>query len=101
MAEFVVDRIGEAEGFDFFYKQSYILSKKAKGLPSLFAGADVYKFECSQSRRRTTKDSVAPYGKMRNRRGHVVLVDRPTTTKRRRLSTVCFMPHQRPGHLLD
>jgi len=75
MAEFVVDRIGEAEGFDFFYKQSYILSKKAKGLPSLFAGAEVYKFECSTNRRRTTKDSAAPYGKTRNRRGRVVLVD--------------------------
>lgn len=64
MAEFVVDRIGEAKGFDFFYKQFYILSKKAKGLLSLFAGAQVYKFECSQNRRRTTKDSDIVEGEL-------------------------------------
>ena len=75
IAKYIVDRFGEAEGFDFFYRQSYILSKQAKGLPSIFADAQVYQFECSQNRRRTTKTSTVPYGKTRNRKGRVTLVD--------------------------
>jgi hypothetical protein len=76
-AEYIVNRFGEAEGFVFALKQSYSLSKRAKGAAhSAFNNATVYDFSCSQNRqRRNSKTSILPYGKMRNRRAQVELFD--------------------------
>ena len=74
LAQFVVDQFCEAEGFQFRLKSDYVLRKKAKGRPTVFAEAKAFVFACSQ-RLRQLKVSTAPYGRTRNRRARVGLYD--------------------------
>jgi hypothetical protein len=74
LAQFVVDQICEAEGFQFRLKSEYTLNKRARGRPTVFADAKVFVFACSQ-RLRQFKISTVPYGRTRNRRARVELYD--------------------------
>lgn len=67
VAQYVVDQFGESEGFQFQFHDKRNLSKKARGYPSQFANATVFRFRCSQ-RLRTLTPSKLPYLKTRNRR---------------------------------
>lgn len=74
LAQFIVDRFCEAEGFQFRHKHEYSLKKKARGRPTVFADAQVFVFACSQQFREL-KSSTLPYGRTRNRRARVELFD--------------------------
>jgi hypothetical protein len=68
IAQYVVDRLGKIEKLQFQFTHQYELSDKAKGYPSIFANARVFRFVCSQ-RHRVTKPSAIPHGQTGNRRG--------------------------------
>jgi hypothetical protein len=73
VSQYVVEQFGQAEGFVFYFKSMYSLSKRAAGRPTEFADAQVYVHECSQKLRRS-KPSQLPYGKTRNREGRIPLL---------------------------
>lgn len=74
VADYVVDRFSEAEGFQFPCKRVYTLSKRARGFPSMFADAVVFQFKCSQQRR-PSRPSDLPHNKIRNRHARVAIFD--------------------------
>lgn len=73
MAEYVVSHYERPNGFSFHSHDTYMISKRAKGLPVRFVDAEVYRFHCSQ-RMRTIKPSTLPNGQTRNRCCRVKLV---------------------------
>src|SRR5437762_13322996 len=74
MAEYIVNHYEGPDGFSFHSHDTYTISKRAKGLPVRFVDAEVYRFLCSQ-RMREIKQSTMPYGRTRNRRCRVKLVN--------------------------
>jgi len=73
VSQYVVEQFGQAEGFVFYCKSMYPLSKRAQGRPTEFADAKIHVYECSQKLRRS-KPSQLPYGKTRNREGRIPLL---------------------------
>ena len=67
IAQYIADRYGEAEGFQFHFHDENLISNRARGYPSQFAKAHCLRFQCSQQRR-VYKVSTLPYGRTRNRR---------------------------------
>ena len=69
VAQYVVDRFSEAEGFHFVFHAEYEISQQPRAYPSAFAKARIFNFRCSQRWRvRPESDSTIPYGRTRNRR---------------------------------
>jgi hypothetical protein len=72
MAQYVVDRFGEAEGFNFFYKQSYTLSRHLQEIPELDGSVDHLLTWCER-RERVGNARVLPTTFGRKRRGNVFM----------------------------
>jgi hypothetical protein len=90
VGQYIVDQFGEAEGFQFYFRQKYTLSKQARGYSSIYSNAVVIQYDCSQ-RQRVAKPSSLPYARTRNRRARIHLFNCTGS-----ISVICFSKNSTP-----
>lgn len=74
LVQFVVNRFGQMRDLHFILHKQYTVSKRARGRTSDYNGSQVYHHKCSQMAR-PQRPSTLAYGKTRNRRPRMQVMD--------------------------